>query len=637
MRHRLYCIAIALCLLVNAAVGLTVTANNATVTGTVHVSDRLRVRDIAGTVNSTVIGYLYNNDVVTILDTVTLDNGDRWHHITKGAVTGYASAEYISINPSYQTDEQFEAYLTAQGFPEDYKAGLRDIHAQYPNWIFEARHLTMSWSTAFSAELRIGLNTIKNPDAWKSMEYGAYDWNSGNYVSYDTGGWVTASPRLVAYQMDPRNFLNASDVFQFEKLTFSAAHTADGIRAILPDELDGYADTLLQAAQDTNTSAYFLAARIAKEGSHVNGLGTGTVDGYEGYYNFFHINTYAANGNSAVVNGAIYAQSQGWNSPYKCIQDSANRIAREYIRLGQDTMYFQKFNVTNTQSGLYRHQYMSNVTAAVDEGRIRLKSATDSELQNALVFSIPVYQEMPGSIAPEPSQNGNNNNFLNSLSVDGAELTPSFDRYTTGYSLYVESADYITIHAAKSDENATVTGDGGVAIQPGVNTIPITVQATSGETRTYTLTVTCDGPNGERPVITGTTHVVGETVTKVEPNTTVATFVQNLAVTGGTASVYTADGQAKATDGIVATGDILRLHNGPIERASYPIVIYGDVNGDGAITALDLRVAQKHILGTAPLNGYNLTAADSGKDGTLSALDLRITQKFILGITTTLQ
>ena len=62
--------------------------------------------------------------------------------------TGYVSSSYIRIPVSYSTDANFEAYLTSQGFPESYKDGLRQLHAQYPNWVFRAKNTGIDWNTA---------------------------------------------------------------------------------------------------------------------------------------------------------------------------------------------------------------------------------------------------------------------------------------------------------------------------------------------------------------------------------------------------------------------------------------------------------------------------------------------------------
>lgn len=651
MRKRVLSFWLVLCLLANLFVGFAVLAETVS-TGTVFGIDegsKLYVRKTPSR-SATVLDKLFNDDVVTIHDTVEAE-GVIWYKVTThNNIVGYSSSAYIRPNYTYKTDEEFEAYLTAQGFPEDYKVALRTIHAEYPNWIFRADHLSMTWDTAHTAESEVGRNTITSPDSWKSMEYGAYNWETGTYVAKDSGGWVTAAPSLVAYYMDPRNWLDSTHIFQFEDLTYSDQHTIAGIQAILPTALDKHAADLLKASKESGVNAYFLASRMAQEGSQNNGLGTGTVPGYQGYYNFFHIGAYAEydkNGTliiSAVQRGARTAKQEGWDTPYKALLGGAQYIGKGYINLGQDTLYYQKFNFTNTTSGLYAHQYMTNVAAPASEGRIRRNAATSEELKTPLTFSIPVFKSMPKAVAAKPSQTGNNNNFLDSLTVEGQKsLTPTFDRYTMTYSLHVgETVDAITVKAVLNNKAATIKGDGKTTLKHGENIIPITVTATSGEVRTYTLTVTREGtpPEGgeqpsPQPTITGKVYTVGDTVTKVEPETTVADFIKNLAVSNGTAVVTDAAGKQK--DGLVGTGDILRLYSGDKLHKSYPIVIYGDVNGDGQINSHDARVIQKHSVGLETLVGYNLTSADPNKDGTVNSHDARLVQKAAIKLITSLQ
>ena len=633
--RRLLCGLLTLCILMSALGSALYISAAAIITGTVHVDDNLRVRAGAGT-GYAVVGYLYNNDVVTIHETVTT-GGTKWYRITKNDISGYASADYITVNATYETEAEFEAYLTTQAFPEDYKVKLRAIHAQYPKWIFKAQHLSMDYATALDREAEVGLNTIQSIEAWKSVEQGAYNWTTNTYEVYDSGGWVTAHRNVVDYFIDPRNWLDSTYIFQFEELTFSDTHTTDGIRAILPDVLDKHAADLLAAAKSANVSAYYLAAKIRQEGTDKNGLGTATVPGYEGFYNFFDIGAWAHSGNSAVINGAIYAQNEGWNTPAKCLNDSAVIIAKSYIRLGQNTTYYQKFNFTNTTSGLYGHQYMSNVAGAASEGKIRRNNASAAELDSTLCFVIPVFKNMPSTPQPMPSKTGNNHNTLNTLSVSGCSLTPTYSRYTTSYAATVgANVTSVTVTATPSHSSATVEGAGTVSLQPGVNTIPVKVKASSGLIRTYTLTITREGGNGATPIVTGKTYKINTTVTGVEPNTSVSEFIAALAVANGTAQVHTSTGAVKSS-GIVATGDILRLYSGSTIAVSYPVVIYGDANGDGKVSAIDLRATQKHILGVTTLSGYYLTAADTNHDGAPSAIDLRMMQKHILGITTSLQ
>ena len=638
MGKRLSCIFFAVCLLMNLLVGFTALAADPVSTGTVCVDDTLRVRSEPNT-NCDTVGWLSNGDVVTIHETVTNEGGERWYRISIGDISGYAHSAYITVNATYETDEQFEAYLTAQGFPEDYKADLRQIHAQYPNWIFRAQHLSMTWKDALTAECKVGLNTITSPDAWKSMEYGAYNWTTGAYVAYDSGGWVTAAPSVVAYYMDPRNWLDTTYVFQFEDLAYSEDETVDGIKAILPDELDAHAEDLLKASKEAKVSAYFLATRMAQEGSHLNGLGTGKVPGYEGYYNFFHIKASAGGGLTAVQNGAIHAKSQGWDTPYKSLLGGAQFLGKGYINLGQNTLYYQKFNLTNTTSGLYAHQYMTNVAAPSSEGRIRRNAATEAQLANNITFNIPVFKSMPTTVAPMPSKTGNNNNFLNSITVEGYSLTPTFDRYTMNYSLHVGEATSVKISATPNNSAAKLEGVGTIQLYKGDNEIPLTVTSTSGEKRVYKVIVTTTGgverPNA--PAIKSTKYTVTDahTIGKVEPNTSTADFLKNLAVENGTATVTNAAGEQKTST--VGTGDIVRLYSGSILCASYPVVIYGDVNGDGRVTPLDLTISRKHILNINKLDGFYLTASDASKDANTTPLDLTITRKYILKISSSIQ
>lgn len=634
---------LAACLL--SSIGVTA----ATIPGgtVVNITDSLRVRSGPGT-DYDILGYLFAGDRVSLLDTTSKKG---WYKIVKGTLTGWASSDYIDIDKPYEVDKEFEEYLNEQNFPEDYKPYLRHIHAQYPKWKFVAEHLEMTWAEALEAESQVGINTITSPESWKSMEYGAYDWAKKYYVSFDSGGWVAAAAPVVAYYMDPRNFLNSTYIFQFEDLHYSKEQTEKGIKAILPSALDDHASALLKASKNTKVSAYFLATRMAQEGSHLNGLGTGTVPGYEGYYNFFHIGAYAHDGRSAVQNGAIYAKNKGWSTPYKCLLGSAEFIGKGYINLGQDTLYYQKFNVTNNTSGYYTHQYMTNVRAAADEGAIRRRAATKTELASALTFVIPIYKKMDKAVAPRPATTGNNNNFLESITVDKHSLTPSFNRYTLNYSLQVDSdVDQVEIKAVLSNNEATLKGGGTVALKHGENTFRLMVTSTSGVRRTYTLTITRDGrpdtseedKNNEKPeeetvpTITGKTYTVDKTITGIEPSTTVKRLVKNLAIKDGTAIVYDADGKEKDS-GAVATGDVVKLYKGKAEYTSYPIIIVGDVNGDGGITSQDLRRAQRHILEVQKITDHALTAADANKDGTVNSQDLRRIQRHIIGITPSLQ
>ena len=120
-------------------------------------------------------------------------------------------------------------------------------------------------------------------------------------------------------------------------------------------------------------------------------------------------------------------------------------------------------------------------------------------------------------------------------------------------------------------------------------------------------------------------------ITGLSTNLSVEEFLTNLSVTNGTVSIISA-GEPKTT-GIIVTGDILQLKDsdGAVFK-EYPLLIYGDVDGDGDITAIDLLRVQKHLLEFISLDGAYLSSADVDKDGEVSVIDLLRIQKHLLEI-----
>ena len=62
-------------------------------------------------------------------------------------------------------------------------------------------------------------------------------------------------------------------------------------------------------------------------------------------------------------------------------------------------------------------------------------------------------------------------------------------------------------------------------------------------------------------------------------------------------------------------------------------ILYGDVNGDGKITSIDLLVLQRHILGLEILEERYKKAGNTSKNGQdPTSVDLLVIQRHILGI-----
>ena len=629
-------------------------------------NSNLNVRDNPGT-NGTVLFTLSKGSVVDVIGSVKLSETDEWYNIRANGKTGYASSKYITLRDIPEdTDEAFELELSA--FPESYRDGLRNLHLLHPTWKFQALKTNISWATLTKNQHLTGRNLTRGTVSWQSYEKGAYDWTNNTWYSFDSGNWVQACREVIDYYLDPRNFLDNSNIYQFLVLSNDGNDVSpDTVDAMLKNTFmyqapcsDGltYAEALIKAGKEAGASPYMLAARIKMEqGSKGNKLAHGTVDGYEGYYNHFDIGAYAHHDRSAMVNGAIYAKNKGWNSAYKAILGGANFLVKSYIAVEQNTLYLQKYDVVDGGNGYYSHQYMTNISAAVSEGSVLRNGIQGTAAEeSALTFLIPVYTDMPVQAAPMPKKTGSANNLLASLSVKGHEFTVEFDKYTEEYELFVDVGE-IEISAETIDKDAAVTGTGTHKLKYGVNEIEIKVTATNGNVRTYTVSVsTTNKDNGEitpspanptpaNPTPAPPTEtpaersfecgftVSGSMINGVSVGTTLSAFRGNLTVKGYSAVFTDYTGKTKSDGEVMKTGDKISLvYNGKEEKAYY-VVIAGDVNCDGRLTSVDLLAAQKHILEISKLkNEAAVQAADFNGDGKVNSRDLLACQKRILGL-----
>ena len=107
------------------------------------------------------------------------------------------------------------------------------------------------------------------------------------------------------------------------------------------------------------------------------------------------------------------------------------------------------------------------------------------------------------------------NNELKSLSVEGYEISPKFDKDVNEYSVTVPSTvEKINIIAKKADSYASLSGTGEVTVEEGVNTFEIVVTSETGVSNTYKLTVNVEDQNPIEVTVDGKKY----TVVKVAKN-----------------------------------------------------------------------------------------------------------------------
>ncbi|MDO5732258.1 MAG: hypothetical protein Q4P72_00555 [Eubacteriales bacterium] len=139
----------------------------------------------------------------------------------------------------------------------------------------------------------------------------------------------------------------------------------------------------------------------------------------ERYYNFANIGAYpnVSRPDGAAINAIYYAMGYNtglsedeklayelpWNSREKALRGALKWIKSQYVDEGQDTIYFQKWDVKGDFPG-YWHQYMGSVLAPEVEGYHQYKTYQQAGmLDEAIRFLIPVYTNMPDELAPHPA------------------------------------------------------------------------------------------------------------------------------------------------------------------------------------------------------------------------------------------
>lgn len=499
------------------------------------------------------------------------------------SVTQLVNYKAIEINAA--TDNEFEKEMTKQGFPESYKSKLRQIHSEYPKWVFKAMHTDMTWEEAIKNESIVGRNLVtrESISSWKSIETGSYDWANSTWATFDGSKWMAASEGIIRYYMDPRNFLDSSNVFQFLQQNYdSSTQVASGVETLVKStfmesrstgnvstiettttdsqvakgkkgvavnapgiqlglapkyvkdaniefkspagitmeptpaavedtqpaaqsdntgsantsgEEKTYVDMIMSAAVQSNVNPYVLASMLIQEQGvkGTSGLISGTTSPYEGHYNFFNIQAYHSGNQTATQRGLWWASQSGshlrpWNSREKAIIGGAMYYGEKYVHAGQNTFYLKKFNVQGSDP--YKHQYMTYVEAAASEG-IKLSRAYTAEMKAVkLEFFIPVYKEMPDEIAKKPEGDGSPNNKLASLSVEGYNISPSFNADTSTYDLIVDSSvSSVKVNAGSMDSKASVSGTGTINLSQANTQVSIEVRAENGTTRKYVINI----------------------------------------------------------------------------------------------------------------------------------------------------
>ncbi|MBP3765973.1 MAG: hypothetical protein J6G98_02180 [Bacilli bacterium] len=364
---------------------------------------------IPSTINSCSKGYYYVNSISF--------PGDGNNHY------GYVCADNVVVN--VDVSKYADEFRNA-GLPEIYWEQLSLLKTVHPNWKFKGYNTGLDWNDVINNESVVnydetddtayGLNYVPYDEKLLSLEKGSYDPKTGTYRMFEAGGWYMANKQTIAHYMDPRNSFDDQLIFQFEKLSFDDTYqTIDVLNSILGSTpLKDYINYFYNAAtyNNNNISPIMLAARSKQEVIE-NGHLKRQASGESGYYNFYNLGAFSSCENpvECAINfakgydGTYTSYNRPWTTAEAAILNGASYLAEGYIKKNQNTLYFQKFNVTGNEYGNYSHQYMTNLYAPSSESKSTYSSykKTEGLIDSAFEFIIPVYNNMPATPVELPT------------------------------------------------------------------------------------------------------------------------------------------------------------------------------------------------------------------------------------------
>lgn len=325
--------------------------------------------------------------------------------------TGYDMQKFKFCNPNTLIDIDDNKY-------PGYKESLENLKLAHPNWNFKFLYTGLNFSDAVSGEYEVrSANLVPT-------SYGG-EWISGTAL-YDTG-WYGASEKAIARFMDPRNFLNEVDVFQFQDVNdyLYGVCTLEGIQEQVNNSfLKDYATDIDTACRNENVNPYYIIARLFQENGRNPSNGTYKMNGGDGkyYYNPFNIGA-TGDSKSEVYNNALArAKREGWDTMVKALQGGIYFCKKNWLENYQNTLYQNKFDIDSTNgTSLYSHQYMQNLFGAYNEAK-SLQGMYDrtGRLDSDFTFIIPLYENMPKDLSPEPKNN--QESYIINVKTTGTEI-----------------------------------------------------------------------------------------------------------------------------------------------------------------------------------------------------------------------
>lgn len=517
------------------------------------------------------------------------------------------------------------------------KEQIQQLKTKHPNWSFKILYTDIDWNEAIGKEYLGHGSSPKNlvPKTHNSS------WICnicGVDKAYDNGSWRCASKSGIEYMMDPRNSINEADIFQFEELTSTGSDVNIVKKMTNGTFLQGREQEITNIANTKGVNAYYIVARLIQEQGK---SGSELISGKTGYYNAFNFGASGSTSEQVIANGLAYAKKKGWDTLEKSISGGVDLIANEYIKIGQNTLYFQKFNVTKKST--FAHQYQQNLFAAKTESATLRNTYLDIESYDSKhTFIIPVFKNMPPKACLTPDGN--------STATSGADLVKI--NVTTSLKLRKAPEDSTKVDwlwkneiVARLEKGTTkINGAYWDKIQKANGNVGYAPRETFDYETDYKLYLvpinTTNGSNNNNNNSNGnnsnnnsnnnenkyhnTAKVLindEKKIIKVSPDAIAKDILEAF---GGSVKITKADGS-------FLNGENDNMATNFIVKDTYTVIKKGDANADGIVNSFDYIRVMNYIMGRKQLNSYEKEAADANNDGIVNSFDYIRIMNYIMG------
>ncbi len=527
---------------------------------------------------------------------------NNWYKVKYNDLEGYICSSNQAIIEVADVDinGSFEQEMLNKGFKESYLPYLKAMHEKHPNWIFTPVSIGISFNDAVTNESYGEISLVDGSDeTLRSKEWPYYQ--NGVYQQIEPG-WYVASRDTVSYYLDPRNFLSEEYIFMFENLKYNSnIQTEDAVRGVTSGTFlntNEYLNILMKTAETYNVSPVYIASRIRQEkGSNdsistTGGSFTFTVD------------------NNCLNNLGYASNPSTWNALNSCGNGKTYSGIYNYFNIGAYSSY---------QSPQIRGLIWANggYDASVTTYR-RPWTSKEEAIMGGVEY-----------IASKYIDANQNTLYYQKFNVAPSAVYPT---YTHQYMTNIRAVSNEAYSIYKSYRDNNLLGNTYEFLIPVYENMPndneVILPDDEEKEETIVTTPAIDVNTG---VVGAGFKIDGDVISNISFNTNIDTINSILSSVNANLKVIDyKDRYGVKASGNVGTGDTLVISNGNTS-VSYKVVIYGDNNGDGKTSIVDLLRVQKDILGSSNLSTYDREASDTNKDGKVDVIDLLRVQKQILG------